>query len=103
MNVEQAAERIAPGAGTAITAGNGAAGTAVDLSAHLGKFVTLQFPGKTHIRFASTAALAQNVTTTDRYLAADAAEDFKVIEGATFVAAYGVGGGHAGCYVLSSR
>lgn len=94
---------IAPGAGTAITAGNGAAGTAVDLSTHRDKFVALRFPGKTHIRFAASAALAQAVVTTDFYLSADELQCFKIIDGLEFVAAWGVGGAHAGTVGPVSR
>lgn len=91
---EQAARRVAPTAGTAITAGNGAAGTSVDLTAQVGKFVSFKFPGKTHIRFgpASTVAAA----TTDYYLTADLGEDFFITLETAFVNAWGVGAAHAG-------
>lgn len=94
---------IAHGAGIAVTAGNGAAGTAVNLTAHKDKFVALRFPGKTHYRFAATAALAQAVATTDMYLSADELQSFKILDGFEFVAAWGVGGAHAGVAAVVSR
>ncbi len=100
---DQAADRILPGAGTAITAGSDVAGTAVDLSAFLEQIVSLKFAGKTHIRAAGSAVLAQGVTTTDMWLAADEMQDFKVVPGKTFLAGYGIGAAHAGVVVVTSR
>lgn len=94
---------LAPGAGVAVTAGNGAAGTAVDLSAEIDRAVVLRFPGKVHLRFGATAAAAQAVVTTDLYLVADEMQVFKIIEGKQFVAAWGVGGAHAGVAARVSR
>ena len=91
---DQAAARIAPTAGTAITAGNGAAGTSVDLTAFKGQFMSFKFPGKTHIRFGPTVAVA--AATTDYYLTQDLGEDFLITDATKFVNAWGVGAAHAG-------
>lgn len=91
---------FAPAAGVAVTAGNGASGTAVDLTAHRDKFIALRFPGKTHIRFGGSSVAA---ATTDLYLAADEMQVFKIVEGRDYLAAWGVGGGHVGVYAVVSR
>lgn len=94
VSVMQAARRIAPTAGTAIAAGNGSAGAAVDLNAYLNRYVSFKFPGKTHLRFGPTNAVA--AATSDYYLAADQGEDFIVTEATRWVSGWGIGGAHAG-------
>ncbi len=102
---EPAFDRIIPGAGTAFVAGNGAAGTGLDISAFRGKWVTIVMPGKTYIRGATTAALSQAVVATDIYLTADVPQDFYVPEDGSknFICGWGVGAAHAGSIVQSSR
>jgi hypothetical protein len=92
---------IGPVAGVAVTAGNGAAGTSVDLSAYRGRYVALRFPGKTHIRFGASGAVA--AATTDLYLVADEIQVFKIVSDLEFVNAWGVGAAHAGVAAVVSR
>jgi hypothetical protein len=100
---DQAARREAPGAGVPFTAGNGAAGTPVDLSAYRGQYMSLKFPGKAYVRFGPSSAAAAAVTTTDYYLTTDAPEDFVITDDRIWGCAYGVGGAHAGVAAPTGR
>lgn len=92
-DVIQACRRLLPTAGIAITAGNGAAGTSVDLTAYVGQWLTIKAPGKTHFRAGPTSAVA--AATTDWYLATDEERDFLVTLERCFINAWGVGAAHA--------
>jgi len=91
---------FAPGAGVPAAAGNGASSSAIDLTACRDRFIALRFPGKTHIRFGPSSVVA---ATTDLYLVADEMQVFKITEGRDYLAAWGVGGAHAGVYAVVSR
>lgn len=94
---------VAPGAGVAVVAGSGAAGTAVDLTAMRDFHVALRFPGKCYFRFGPSAAAAQAVSVTDLYLTADELQVFKIVDGKEFLSAWGVGAAHAGTVAVVSR
>lgn len=98
--LEQAARKTAPPAAIALTAGNGAAlGAGIDLSAYVGKWLTIKAPGKTHFRFGPTSTVS--VATTDWWLATDEERDFFITEELKYVNAWGVGAAHACIAVVS--
>jgi len=72
----QAAHRPFPGAGTKV-AFTTSAGSEVDLSAHLGRYLIVIATAKVHIR-AGVLGSVGVPTTDDVYLPADISQDFKV-------------------------